>query len=653
MTIPEGATGVSVAQNVGYSSSRSRYRRPGVVLVLNVLLTLMGLLAVGTLIFLYGGFRKESLPISPEALAVVQAGVVIFFLLDRLLRLGLAWDRWSYFKGNWLDYALMVLFLMAMILAFQSRQKWMSAGALFLIITQVYMLAVLLLRAVGANLALAGSGLPPTWLLIGSFAALCLIGSGLLMLPAAVPSEFHARWYYGDALFTATSATCVTGLVVVDTGTHFTRFGQAVILAMIQLGGLGIMIFGTVLAILAGKSLSLRGSETVTEMLATDRVGELGRIVRFVILFTLLAEVLGTLLMLPMFLSPGVKDAWGNSLSFSASLWHAVFHSVSAFCNAGFALYPNNLMTGVRSYEGWSTPLRDHWQVLGVFGPLIILGGLGFPVLQDLMRYLRHITGQGWRRLRGAAAHQVGRPAKLSLHSKIVFTSTILLIVLGAAGLSILAATSEDDDSQPSPIHGRAQHIRDDWDDMPPGKRTAAVIFQSITARTAGFNTVDMNQLSNANKLWMCVLMTIGGSPASTAGGMKTVTAALMVLVAWSILRRRQRVEAFGRTISDVLLRRAITLVILYLSLVMIVTLLLSVKMPNENMIDLLFESCSACGTVGLSTGVTTRLGFFEKHVVIAGMFLGRIGPLTLLTALAAGSRRGTYSYPEEHVVIG
>jgi trk system potassium uptake protein TrkH len=384
-------------------------------------------------------------------------------------------------------------------------------------------------------------------------------------------------------------------------------------------------------------------------MLATDRVGELGRIVRFVILFTIVAEILGALLMLEMFLSPGVKDAWGRDLAFSAAVWHAVFHSISAFCNAGFALYPDNLMAGV--YDGWNQPLRDHWQILGVFAPLIILGGLGFPVLQDLMRYFRHILGQGWRRLRGAAAHQVGRSARVSLHSKIVLSSTILLIVFGAVGLSILAATTEE--SSNSIIYGQAKNTQDDWEEMHPGKRTAAVIFQSVTARTAGFNTVDMNQLSNANKLWMCVLMTIGGSPASTAGGMKTVTVALMVMIAWSILRRRQRVEVFNRTVSDILLRRAITLVMLYLTLVMIVTMLLSVGLPNENMIDLLFESCSACGTVGLSTGVTTRLGMFEKHVVIAGMFLGRIGPLTLLTALAAGAKRVTYSYPEEHVVIG
>lgn len=636
-------------QNVRYRSRPSSYRLPGVVLVLNILLAMAGALAVGTLVLLYGGFREESLPVSFNTIATIEGGIVIFFLLDRLLRLLLSWDRRNYFKNNWLDYALMVLFLAAMVVAYRYHQKLMSAGALFLIITQVYMLAVLVLRGVGANLALAGCGMPPTWLLIASFAALCLVGSGLLMLPAAVPEEFQARWHYPEALFTATSAACVTGLVVVDTGTHFTRFGQAVIFTLIQAGGLGIMIFGTVLAILAGRTLSLRGSETVTEMLSTDRVGEVGRIVRFVILFTLVAEAIGAFLLLDMFLSPGVRDAWGRPLSVSNAVWHAVFHSVSAFCNAGFALYPDNLMAGV--FDGWPKPLRDHWQILGVIAPLIVLGGLGFPVLQDLMQYLRRAGGTFLRRMGGAAQYEVGRPPRLSLHSKIVLTATALLIVLGAIGLAVLAATA--DNSPISIIYGPAQHTQKDWEQLDTGGKISAVVFQSITARTAGFNTVDMNRLSNANKLWMCVLMTIGGSPASTAGGMKTISISLMVLIAWSILRRRERVEAFGRTISDLLLRRAITLIMLYLTLVMLVTLLLSVKLPNENMIDLLFESCSACGTVGLSTGVTTRLGLFEKFVVTAGMYLGRIGPLTLLVALASGAKRAAYSYPQEHVVIG
>ncbi|MBN1942226.1 MAG: hypothetical protein JW849_02930 [Phycisphaerae bacterium] len=638
-----------MAKSVWYKPNRSRYRWPGVVFVLNILLALAGAAAVGTLVLLHGGFDKDSLPMSPDAIAAVEGGIVVFFLLDRLVRLLLAWDRWKYFKSNWLDYVLMVFFIAAMLAVYQYRRDLVSAGALFLIITQVYMLAVVVLRGVGANLMLAGSGLPPAWLLIGSFAALCLVGSGLLMLPAAIPEEFQARWYYPDALFTATSATCVTGLVVVDTGTHFTRFGQAVIFSLIQLGGLGIMIFGTTLAILAGKSFSVRGSEAVTELLSTNRVGELGRIVRFVILITLLAEAIGALLMLEMFLSPGVRDAWGRPLPVSGAVWHAVFHSVSAFCNAGFALYPDNLMAGV--HDGWPSPLREHWQVLGVFAPLIVLGGLGFPVLQDLMGYLRRVVARGVRRLRGAAAHTLGRRAGLSLHSKIVLSTSAVLIVLGAVGLAVMAAAEEKPSN--SIIYGQAQTTRKDWSQMNAGEKTAAAVFQSITARTAGFNTIDINRLSNANKLWLCMLMSIGGSPASTAGGMKTVTVALMMLAAWSILRRRQRVEAFGRTVSDVLLRRAITLAMLYLMLVMIVTLLLSVGLPNENLIDLLFEACSACGTVGLSTGVTTRLGLTEKFVVTAAMYLGRIGPMTLLAALAAGARRVPYSYPEEHVVIG
>lgn len=638
-----------MAKSVWYRSEVSGYRWPSVIRVMNILLALAGAAAVGTLVLLYGGFEEDALPLSFSSIAAIEGGIVVFFLLDRLVRLALAWDRRKYFKSNWLDYFLMAVFLAAMTMAYQNRMKLVSAGALFLIITQVYLLAVLVLRAVGANLLLAGSGLPPPWLLIGSFAALCLVGSALLMLPAAVRPEFRTRWHYPDALFTATSAACVTGLIVADTGAQFTRFGQVVIFSLIQIGGLGIMIFGTTMATLVGKSLSLRGSETITELLAANKVGELERIVRFVIFFTLLAEAIGALLLLDLFLSPGVRDVWGGKLSVGGAVWYAVFHSVSAFCNAGFSLYSNNLMAGV--YDGWERPLREHWQVLGVIAPLIVLGGLGFPVLHDLLDNFF----QGWkrwvRRRRGEERDHPARMPRLSLHSRIVLCSTLLLIVLGAAGLLVLAESARRPPA--SMLHGPTKYTDEDWESLSAGEKIGAAVFQSITARTAGFNTLDMGRLSNASKLWMCVLMVIGGSPAGTAGGMKTITVAMMVLAAGSILRRRNRVEVFGRTISDLFLRRVLTLSMLYLSLLMLVTLLLSVTLPNENFIDLLFEACSACGTVGLSTGVTMRLGLFEKYVLIVAMYLGRIGPLTLLTALAAGVKPVKYSYPEEQVIIG
>lgn len=625
------------------------YRQPWLVRVLDALLILAALTAIASLVMTYGGWRPEELPLSKHALHMLQRIIVGMFILDRLARLALATKRRDYFRENWLDYALMVLLGVAMFVTYELGRDLVSAGALYVIITQGYMAAVLVLRAVSANIRLAGSGLPPSWLLIASFGAMCVGGSLLLMLPAAVQPQYQASWYYPEALFTATSATCVTGLIVVDTGSHFTTFGQAVILGLIQLGGLGIMIFGTLLGLLAGKALTLRSSEVLGEMLAADRVGELGRVVRFVVFATLAFETLGAMLLYPMF--RGAVDAAGaHVLSGGQAVWQSVFHSISAFCNAGFALWGQNMMAGVGS---WPQPLRETWQMLGVIAPLIILGGIGFPVLQNVGAYLR----DKFRRLVhrrntvGKLTGPVPRP-RLNLHSKITLSTTVLLILLGATGLALLELRQPGPAGTGSVISGGGA-IETDWQQLSAGERTRAVIFQSITARTAGFNTINMDHLSDAGKAWMCLLMSIGGSPASTAGGMKTTTFALLVLAAWSIIRQRDDVEAFRRRLPAVLLRRAVTLMLLYAMLVIVVTLALSVAMRGEAFIDILFEACSACGTVGLSTGVTNRLNMISEFIVTGAMFVGRVGPLTMFLALTAHFRKVGYTYPGENVVLG
>jgi trk system potassium uptake protein TrkH len=617
------------------------YRRPVLARWLDALLAVTALAAVASLVMTYGGWSPEQLPVSPGGLRLLQAVIVGVLITDRLARLLLARQRLAYLRGNWLDYALIAGLLAALVTAYELGQDVLSAGAAYVIITQAYILLMLLLRAVGANIRLAGSGLPPSWLLIGSFAAMCVGGSLLLMLPAAVRPDAYAAWTYPGALFTATSATCVTGLIVVDTGSHFTLFGQAVILTLIQLGGLGIMIFGTLLGLLAGKALTARSSEVLGEMLASDRVGELARIVRFVVLATLIFEAVGAAMLYPMF--RGLIDAAGQPvLSCGGAVWQAVFHSISAFCNAGFSLWRRNMMAGVGD---WPVPLRDTWQMLGVIAPLIVFGGLGFPVLEDLGVFVRDLARRLTHRRRtlGRLLGPVPRP-QLSLHSKVTLVTTVFLLVLGALLLSLVEI-----DAAAHPVAGRDG----DWSAMAAGPRMRAVVFQSITARTAGFNTIDMADLSSAGKAWMCVLMSIGGSPASTAGGMKTVTFALLVLAAWSTIRQRSDVEVFRRCIPLMLLKRAVTIALLYSVLVIVVTILLAVALRGEAFIDVLFEACSACGTVGLSTGVTHRLNLAGELIITGAMFVGRLGPLTLLMALTAHFRRAEYAYPCENVVLG
>ena len=623
------------------------YRYPGVVLAMNVLLGVAAVGAVAALVLEYG-FRTP--PVRRGLLHVAEITIVGVFVLDRILRLLLARKRWAHLKDNWTDFALIVLTLAGLVVGVKYYPELLSAGAMYVLISQVYLLTALILHGVSMNLRFAGSGIHPTWLLIGSFAFLCLAGSGLLMLPAATP--LGTVIYYPDALFTAVSATCVTGLVVRDTGLDFTLFGQVVILLLIQLGGLGIMLFGTVLAMVVGKNLSFRSSAALGEMLAAEPLGKLTRAAAFVVFITLAAETIGAIGLYPMFASAGGSD--GRALSTAQAVWFSIFHSVSSFCNAGFSLYGRNMMAGVGQA---SANLRDYWQIHGILAPLIVLGGLGFPVLQDcagyIGRFVHYVLARRWTLL-APGRHGGARP-RLSLHSRVVLTASAVLLVGGAL---LLIAVEPRPRGQKNVVGrhsfgGSELRFERDWDTMGPALRFREAVFQSVSARTAGFNTIDMSELSDAGKLTLCGLMIVGGSPASTAGGMKTVTVVLLLVTVYCALRRRQEIEIFRRSIATALLRRAVTLAVLYIALLCVVTMLLSIAMRRESLIDVFFEACSACGTVGLSTGVPGRLNLFSQSVIVAGMFIGRLGPLTLLLALTSKMRHVAYTYPEEHVVIG
>ncbi len=619
--------------------------------VLNVVLALTAVAAVVALVLEYGGFKLTATQF--RWLHLTEAAIVAIFVVDRLLRFLLVDNRQRYLRENWIDFALMALAAVVIAARSQLNVTVMSAGAFYVLVTQVYILTTLIVHGVSANLGFAGSGIHPSWLLIGSFAFLCLAGSGLLMLPAATPPGKSIGFH--DALFTATSACCVTGLVVRPTGTEFTFFGQAVILGLIQLGGLGIILFGTMLALLVGKTFSLRTSTTVGQMVSADRIGGLGKLVLFIMFSTFAMEGLGAVLAYPMF---ATAEAEQQGASYVANpVWASVFHTVSSFCNAGFSVYNDNLMEGVRS--GWGKALRDHWQILGVIAPLIILGGLGFPVLYDCAAYgrvavLRLVASL--KAKRGRLAPGAPRP-HLSLHSRIVLVTTLVLIFGGAGGLLLVEPPSDTARYGAigrTPVYSDDTRHRRDWPRMTFEQRVRHAIFQSVSARTAGFNTIDMAELSDAGKLWMCGLMIIGGSPAGTAGGMKTITFALLLITVYCVLRRREEVEVFRRSLPAEMLRKVLTVAVLYLALLGIITLLLGVAMRTGfDLIDLFFEACSACGTVGLSTGVTGSLNLFGKIVIIAGMFVGRIGPLTVLLALTSKMRPVDYAYPRENVVIG
>ena len=434
---------------------------------------------------------------------------------------------------------------------------------------------------------------PVEFLALG-FAAAISFGTVLLLLPAA--STLPRGVSIIDALFTSTSAVCVTGLTVVDTATAYTPFGWAVIAGLIQVGGIGVMTLSTLAAVVAGKRLGLAQSGAVAASMETTAPVNAVKIVRVIIWATLLTEGLGAVILFASF----VRD-----LPPAAALGYAVFHAISAFCNAGFALWTDNLC----GYSG-SAPV-----VLTV-AFLIIFGGLGFLVLAELTDWIRS---------------RARRRRPLTLHTRIVLVATAVLIVGGAVLFALLEWQGA--------LEGLA------W----PEKILNA-FFHSVTPRTAGFNTVPMGGLTGATVLVLIVLMFIGASPGSTGGGIKTSTAATIFLAVRAYIRGREAVEAGGRTIPQSTVVRAVVLVALAAA-ACIGGFLLLLMTQDVRFESLLFETVSAFGTVGLSLGATSQIDDAGKLVLIGLMYIGRVGPLTLILLLGTGGAEPV-RYPEEPVAL-
>lgn len=431
-------------------------------------------------------------------------------------------------------------------------------------------------------------------ILVLGFAGLILSGVALLMTPYASKSGDSLRFV--DALFTATSAVCVTGLVVVDTGTYFSVFGQSVILLLIQIGGLGVMTVATLVAVLSGKKINLKERLLIQE--ATNQLDLAGvvRLTLYIIRATLLVELVGgTILALRWFQDFGLQG-----------IYFGYWHAVSAFCNAGFDLFGE-----YRSITGYVGDLT----VNGVIASLIVVGGIGFPVVADL-----------WN---------CRQTRRFSLHTKVVLTTTVLLIVLGAGFIFIAE-------------HGNDKTLGD----LPSADKVMASLFQSVTARTAGYNTVDIGLLREGTLLAIIFLMFVGASPSSMGGGVKTSTAAILFISLVGSVTGKRDPLAFGRQIPQQTVYKAFTIVTISVMLISLVTLTLSFT-EAAPIFSLLFEVTSAFGTVGLSTGITPKLSDAGKVLITLTMFAGRVGTLTLLMALALRPRKERLKYPEGKIVIG
>lgn len=411
-----------------------------------------------------------------------------------------------------------------------------------------------------------------------------------------------------DAVFTSASASCVTGLIVRSTEHDFSLVGQIVILLLIQVGGIGIMTVTTFVAVHLGRGQSLRSRVVLSETLGADAGTDLQWILRNVLIMTLAFEAGGFVLL-------ALRNM--SELPLSAALWHALFHSVSAFCNAGFALHDDSL-----------TRYQGDLLVNGTVGLLIIAGGIGFPVILDLRSNLRGPKSGLW--------------ARLHLHTKIMAIGTIVLIVFGAVSFLIL-----------------------EWDgvlvDVPFGQRLLVAFFHSVTLRTAGFNTVEVASLTNATLFISTLLMAVGGGPCSTAGGFKVSTASVLVLRAWRTARGHSRIDLARRSIPHATVERATTTAIVFsvIAVVALTSLLVieQSEAPHPEsqglFLDATFEVISALGTVGLSTGMTSRLTDPGRIIVIALMFIGRLGPISVFIALSRSERKEPIEFPSEEPLIG
>ena len=435
-------------------------------------------------------------------------------------------------------------------------------------------------------------------IIIIGFALVILSGALLLTLPQATVAPGSAS--FSDALFTSVSAVCVTGLVVQDTGTYWTGFGQLVIMLLIQIGGLGVVTVALSIAMLSGRKISLMQRSTMQEAISAHHVGGIVRMTGSILKIVFGTELVGAALL---------SIAFVRDFGWAQGLWFGLFHSVSAFCNAGFDLM------GQRAHFCSLTAYSADPLVSLTIAGLIVLGGIGFLTWEDFKTHKFHLRAY-------------------RMQSKVILSTTFLLILIPAVFFYFF------------------EFSRAPWADMDTGEKVLSSIFQSITPRTAGFNTVDLPSMSEPSQSLTTILMLIGGSPGSTAGGMKTTTVAVLILSAISVFKRRETIRCFGRRIDIEAVRSAATVLLMYLTLFLTGGFIIS-QVEGLPMLTCLYEAASAIGTVGLTLGITPSLSLPSQIVLMILMFMGRVGGLTLVYAALSEKRRYISTMPKEKITVG
>lgn len=581
---------------------------------LEIVATIVGLIAT---VILHGLLKITTIVHWELGSTIVLA--MFYFTLSLSIRSMWHLSRKDFVKQNLIYLSISGLWLLAIlaILIFEDlfpdspgRLELILDASEFCIILRGLYETINLIRRVSSR------GWNPALIVVASFLILISIGTILLMFPTARAQDPTTKATEAApflvALFTSTSASCVTGLTVVPTGTYWSRTGHTIIMFLFQIGGLGILTFGAFFAAAFSRTMQIRESVTFSEMLESHQRGDVRRLLLAILGITIFTELLGAFFLMGL---------WPE-LPWPDRLYHSLFHSISAYCNAGFSLMNNNLVG-----------LGDYWQISIVMPALIIIGGLGFAVNYNFMLYgITHFSNMT---IRKPLFNHPTQKVRLTISSRLAFLSTLILLVGGTLGLYLFESI------HPAKEVSSWELFNSAW-------------FQSVTFRTAGFNTVDLGAYQPQTKLFAILLMFIGASPGSTGGGVKTVVIALAVLSIWSLLKGRDRVEIMGRTIPNTLIHRSLTIISLGILVLMSSTLLVVLFENRQDIfLDHLFETTSAFATVGVSTGITADLTTPSHWVIIITMLIGRVGPLTALIALTNRGPAYNYRYPEESINLG
>ncbi|HAL57053.1 MAG TPA: ATPase [Bacteroidetes bacterium] len=574
--------------------------------VINLWVLLLSALAIGSLVAEYGFYLSAELEGYSHLVNIV---VLYGFVLQGILKLALAEERITHLRTRWFEHLLLLMVFLYLLLPGQVEAILLAINPLlqpnaltriYLSTTQLFLVIAFVPAALRYSKRIMSSNIQPSLLILLSFVALIALGTLALLLPRATISQSFS---FVDALFTATSAVCVTGLIVVDTATYFTALGHWVLMFLMQIGGLGIMTLTTFFAFIMGGGARMKEYSTMQSLLGEENLGKIKRTIVQIALVTFAFEAAGAVALY--YFAEGINFPGEGSRVFFAA-----FHSISAYCNAGFTLTTENLAHSV---------LRFNAGVLSVVMVLIVLGGIGFPVMANMGAYLLpRRNAMGLRRL--------------SVHTKLVVVTTLLLIVVGTAGILLLEEQLA---------------LRN----LTMEQKVMAALFHSVSARTAGFNTIDIGGLAVPSLFLLVILMWIGASPGSTGGGVKTTTLALAVLNIYSIASGRNRVEIFHKRVSEIAITKAFSTVLLSFFFVnaALFGLLLTESASLE---QLLFEVVSALSTVGLSTGITTQLSTEGKFIITLCMLMGRVGYLAVIMALTRRRYEGSYDYTEENVLV-